>query len=84
MQLDLNGKKAVVGGSSKGLGKAIAVQLAKMGASVTLMARDKAALEKIKDTLPKNATQTHQILLIDFNNFEAFKKKINAVGFFFG
>ena len=41
MQLDLNGKKAVVGGSSKGLGKAVAVQLAKMGASVTLMARDK-------------------------------------------
>lgn len=78
MQLDLNGKKAVVGGSSKGLGKAVAAQLAKMGASVTLMARDKAALEKIKDTLPKNATQTHQILLVDFNNFEAFKSKINA------
>jgi len=78
MQLDLNGKKAVVGGSSKGLGKAVAVQLAKMGASVTLMARDKAALEKIKDTLPKNATQTHQILLVDFNNFEAFKSKITA------
>ena len=44
MKIDLIGKKALVGGSSKGIGLGIARQLAESGASVCLMARDKNCL----------------------------------------
>ena len=44
MKIDLSGKKALVGGSSKGIGLGIAKQLAESGASVCLMARDKNCL----------------------------------------
>ena len=34
MRIDLNGKKALVGGSTGGIGKAIALELSKCGANV--------------------------------------------------
>ena len=40
MNLDLKNKKAIVCGSTQGIGKAVAIELAKMGASVTLVARN--------------------------------------------
>ena len=40
MKISLEGKSALVGGSSKGIGFGIAKQLAESGASVCLMARD--------------------------------------------
>ena len=49
MRIDLDGKKALVGGSTGGIGKAIAIELSKCGADVTLMARDKEKLKKNKD-----------------------------------
>ena len=49
MKIDLSKKKALVGGSSKGIGLGIARQLAESGASVCLMARDKNKLEKINE-----------------------------------
>ena len=47
MKIDLSGKYALVGGSSKGIGKAIAERLAASGASVTLMARSEELLKSI-------------------------------------
>jgi 3-oxoacyl-[acyl-carrier protein] reductase len=76
MKIDLSGKKALVGGSSKGIGLGIARQLAESGASVCLMARDKIKLEEIIDELPKNNYQDHKYLLVDFSNFEKFKSII--------
>lgn len=46
MKIDLKGKNALVGGSSKGLGRAIAERLAASGANVTLMARNEEELKE--------------------------------------
>ena len=46
MDLGLKDKVAVVGASSKGLGKAIALGLAEEGAKVTICARDTETLEE--------------------------------------
>ena len=48
MDYKLKGKVAIVGGSSKGLGKASAVSLAKEGANIVLCARNRETLEKTK------------------------------------
>ena len=45
MNLDLAGKVAIVTGGSRGIGKAIALELAREGADVAILARDKAALD---------------------------------------
>lgn len=73
MKINLQGKKALVGGSTQGLGKAIALQLAECGAEVTLMARNKDKLEKVKLELTTDFNQTHQILEVDFTNFSSYK-----------
>jgi len=44
MDLDLNGKVAIVTGGSRGIGKAIALELAQEGANVAITARDEMAL----------------------------------------
>jgi NAD(P)-dependent dehydrogenase (short-subunit alcohol dehydrogenase family) len=45
MDLELRGKSAIVMGGSRGIGKAIARELAREGASVVIVARGRAALE---------------------------------------
>ena len=51
MDLGVSGSKAVVTGGSKGMGLAIAETLAAEGASVAVMARNKAALDAAVDRL---------------------------------
>ena len=48
MNLNLHGKNALVGGSSKGIGKAIAMELAALGANVTLVSRSPELMTTIK------------------------------------
>lgn len=55
MDLNLNGKTALVVASSKGLGKAIASQLSAEGCNVMLTSRDGEQLEKTRKELLKNA-----------------------------
>ncbi|MES2417500.1 MAG: SDR family oxidoreductase [Bacteroidota bacterium] len=76
MNISLKNKIALVGGSSGGIGRAIAKQLAACGASVTLMARDEAKLNLVKNELPVSAGQKHRILIADFNRHEDFKEKV--------
>ena len=78
MKIDLKGKKALVGGSSRGIGKAIALQLAESGASITLMARNEQRLKKLIEILPVSYGQQHQYLLIDLTDLETYQKTITA------
>jgi 3-oxoacyl-[acyl-carrier protein] reductase len=77
MEISLKGKKALVGGSSRGLGKAIAIQLAESGAELTLMARNEEKLKKALADLPAKFGQQHNYLLVDFANFDQFKTTIS-------
>ncbi|HWI74106.1 MAG TPA: SDR family NAD(P)-dependent oxidoreductase, partial [Baekduia sp.] len=46
MDLELEGRRAVVTGGSRGIGRAIATALAAEGCDVALVARDQAALDE--------------------------------------
>lgn len=81
MNILLNGKKALVGGATSGIGRAIAEQLAKSGASVTLMARNKDKLIRLAQNLPNEHGQNHDYLVVDFSHFEAYQERITE---FFG
>jgi len=79
MDLNLTGKNALVCGSSKGIGKAIAIQLAKMGASITLVARNAERLGNIIGTLEDNETQHHNFMVADFTDSNDLKRKVKAL-----
>ena len=78
MQLNLNGKNALVCGSSQGIGKAIALELATLGATVTLFARDIRKLEGVLAELDRSSGQKHELLIADFNQPENVKEVIDA------
>ncbi|PWK45394.1 SDR family oxidoreductase [Pleionea mediterranea] len=77
MNLELTGKKALVCGSSQGIGKAIALQLAKQGASVTLFSRNQQKLEAVKNELDTSKGQTHDVLVADFSDTEQVKSVLD-------
>mgnify|MGYP001222473463 CR=1 FL=1 len=66
MRLDLSGKRAVVCGSTQGIGLACAHELALLGADITLLARDEAKLKEIADVLPRPHGQKHRYAVADF------------------
>ncbi|WP_289644352.1 SDR family oxidoreductase [Maribacter aestuarii] len=77
MNISLKNKKALVGGSSSGIGKAIATQLAASGASVTLMSRNEEKLKNAISELSATEGQKHGYLVVDFTDFEAYQKIIS-------
>lgn len=78
MNLNLIGKNALVCGSSQGMGKAIAIELADMGAGVTLFARNEATLNAVKSELATADGQQHHILVADFGDTAQVKEAIAA------
>ncbi len=73
MNLDLSGKRALVCGSTQGIGKAIAIELAKLGAAVTLFARNEQALKEVINELPGIAK--HEYIVGDFSDSKNVKAK---------
>lgn len=79
MNLNLLGKNAFVGGSSKGIGWASAVELALMGANVTLVARSEEALIQKVTLLANNGKQKHDFLVLDYQNIKEVESKISSL-----
>lgn len=67
MNLSLQNKKAIVCGSTQGIGKAIAFELAELGAEVILVARSEQKLMEVKKELEKKTGRTHHYIVADFS-----------------
>ena len=78
MNLNLSGKRAVVCGSTQGIGKASAIELAKLGASVTLVARNEEKLKAVIKELNTALGQAHDYLVADFSLPDQLKEKIDS------
>lgn len=76
MNLSLRNKKAIVCGSTQGIGKAIAEELSRQGVNLTLIARDKEALENVVKKLDTSLGQSHDYLCVDFSD-DNFENKIS-------
>lgn len=68
MNLELKNRTALVCGSTQGIGKAVAAELAALGANVTLVARNEATLKEVKASLPATGQQIHTYISADFND----------------
>jgi len=79
MDLSLTGKRALVCGSTQGIGKASAMALAAMGASVVLVARNEDSLRKTLAELPAGKDANHQYVVADFLFPEALKEKMESL-----
>src|SRR6267142_2834652 len=73
MNLSLEGKYAVVCGSTQGIGLAAAEELALLGANCTLIARNEEALKAVILNLDIALRQQHNYLVADFNKPEELK-----------
>ncbi|MDP9229381.1 MAG: SDR family oxidoreductase [Bacteroidota bacterium] len=78
MNLSLEGKNAVICGSTQGIGFAIAEELALMGANCTLMARNETALKEALNSLDISLRQQHGYLVADFSKPGEVKSVIEA------
>jgi 3-oxoacyl-[acyl-carrier protein] reductase len=78
MDLNLRAKQAIVCGSTQGIGKATALELALLGASVTLIARNEDKLQQVLTELDTSQGQQHDYLVADFSQPESLAEKIQA------
>lgn len=76
----LSGKRALVCGSTQGIGRACACEFVRLGARVILLARDESMLRQVRDELarapapgggPQGDERRHEYLRADFSDPEA-------------
>ena len=79
LNLSLSGKRAIVCGSTNGIGKATADKLAERGAEIILIARDPKKLEKTLHDLPDENNQTHITVCADFNSPDELKNRVSRL-----
>lgn len=80
---NITGKRALVTGGAKGLGKAIAVALAKEGVHVAITGRNETALKQAADELKALGTQV-TYAVFDVSDNEAVQQGINNLNETFG
>ena len=76
-EIMLTGKNAIVTGSSRGIGKAIAIKLAELGANIILNYRNNVA--SVKEVIKEIETKGVKVMAIqgDVSNFEDAKKVVD-------
>lgn len=76
MDINLKNKAAFVCGSTQGIGKAAAIELANLGASIVLIARNEEALKRTKDELYSEQNQRHDFIVADFSKPDELKIRV--------
>lgn len=76
MQLSLLHKNALVGGASAGIGRAAAIELAALGANVTLLARTENSLLDAVSLLDTAQGQQHHYIVADFTDPDTLLQKV--------
>ncbi len=79
MDISLLGKNALVGGGSAGIGRAIAIELALLGANVTVLARTESSLLETIGLLDTTQRQQHGFLVADYSNSQALVTMVGAL-----
>ncbi|WP_169087687.1 SDR family NAD(P)-dependent oxidoreductase [Paenibacillus sp. PL91] len=83
--MDLTGKRILVTGASSGIGRAVAIQLSKLGAIVALVARSS---QRLQETLEQMEGTGHQIFPFDLTDIDGIegwiKKTVSEFGSFNG
>ncbi|KAB1064003.1 SDR family oxidoreductase [Salibacter halophilus] len=77
MDLDLTGRTALVAGSTQGIGKCAAMEMAEMGANIVLIARNEEKLKRVVSELPTDRDNTHEYIVADFTKPMEVKKAVN-------
>ena len=84
MDTGLKDRAALVGGASRGIGRAIALGLAREGATVALCARNQDTLDKARDEIRNETGATVLSLICDMSRPEDIKAAVAAAADAFG
>lgn len=79
MDINLQHKNALVCGGSDGIGKAVAIELALLGAEVTLLARNSEKMTALVATLARDHGQQHDFVVADFEDRADLETKVQAL-----
>lgn len=80
MDMNLAGRHALVCGASQGIGRACAIELAGLGASVTLLARRAEVLEQLAGELPRiTDTQAHAFVVADSGDTDGLRATVGQL-----
>ncbi|MGQ9572702.1 MAG: SDR family oxidoreductase [Dehalococcoidia bacterium] len=84
MELGLKGKVAIVGGSSRGIGKAIALALAQEGCDVAICARGEADLEATAEEIRSQTGARVLPVVCDMSNYADIQRLVRETAKTFG
>ncbi|MFT4801459.1 MAG: 3-oxoacyl-[acyl-carrier protein] reductase [Flavobacteriaceae bacterium] len=77
MNLNLKNKNALICGSTAGIGKASAMELADLGVNITLIARNEDKLKQVLSELSTNQGQNHNYMVADFSDPNSLKETLS-------
>lgn len=79
MNINLKDKTALVCGSTQGIGKAAAQELAALGCNIILLARNEEKLRGVLTELDTQPGQTHKYLVADYAEPSQLKMKVDSL-----
>ena len=77
MNLNLKNKNALICGSTAGIGKDSAMELADLGVNITLIARNEDKLKQVLSELPTHQGQSHNYMVADFSDPNSLKETLS-------